>query len=158
MKKFLLTIVLFLLFCGQVFATAGVAVQSMAIGPNTIKIKLLCTGSSVDGSLPAAQGVISTDYMAKLEGKFYFYEAKAYPTPGGTAPDAADVTVTMDGQDLLGGKGVNLIHATATYDTFPYSGFMSSYRYPLITNTLTVGVANEATVNCNYTLELIFAR
>ncbi|MCK9520473.1 MAG: hypothetical protein M0R74_15830 [Dehalococcoidia bacterium] len=161
MKKILLTIILFLLFCAQVFATAGSAVQSMATSADnsSIKIKLVCTGDSSNGSLPSAQGIISAAYMAKLNSStYYLYQVRTYPTPGGTAPDAADVTVTMDGQDLLGGKGTNLIHATATQDTFPYSTFMSMYRYPKITNTLTVGVANEATASCNYTIELIFVR
>lgn len=121
-----------------------------------IKVKLACTGSADDGSIPTI--TISSASLAKINGKYYLYQVIAYPTSGGTAPDAADVTVNMLGQDLLGGKGVNLIHATATYDTFPYSGFMSGYRFPAIIAALTVAVANQATVSANYTLELVFAR
>lgn len=116
-------------------------------------ITLACTGDSSDGSIPS-----TTVDVSHLKGKFYLYQVVAFPTSGGTAPDAADVTVTMDGQDLLGGKGVNLIHATATQDVFPYSTFMSSWRFPLITSNLTLAVANQATASANFTILLKFVR
>src|SRR4030042_6401834 len=121
MKKLFLLLLMVLFFIPKAWATDGGAIQSLEESPYGIgfKLKLVCTGSSVDGSLPAAQGIISSDYMAKIRLKYFLYEVRAYPTSSGTAPDAADVTVNMDGQDLLGGKGVNLIHATATYDNFP---------------------------------------
>ena len=121
-----------------------------------VTVRLACTGDSANGSIPTI--TISTDTMNLVKGTHYLYQVKAYPTSGGTAPDAADVTVNMNGADLLGGKGVNLIHATATYDTLPYSAFMSTYRYPAINGTVTVAVANQATNSANYTIELIFAR
>ena len=162
MKKLLLiaAIIAAILIPSLLWAADGTATQSAVrdASGSTVMIKLVCTGSTVDGSLPAAQGIISTANMALIIDKYFLYDVVAYPTSGGTAPDAADVTVSMNGQDLLGAKGVGLIHATATYDTFPYSVFMSSYRFPAITNTLTVGVANEATISCNYTIELIFSR
>lgn len=117
-------------------------------------IKLTCTGDASNGSIPT----ITIDMSNVALGKHYLYQVIAYPTSGGTAPDAADVTVNMSGQDLLGGKGVNLIHATATYDTYPYSTFMSLYRYPMITAALTVAVANQDTAAANYTIELVFVR
>ena len=119
-------------------------------------ITLACTGDADNGSIPTI--TISTPVMTVIQKKYYLYQVIAYPTAGGTAPDAADVTVTMAGQDLLGGKGVNLIHATATQDTFPYSLYMTSYRFPAVTSTLTVAVANQATAAANYTLELVFVR
>jgi hypothetical protein len=89
-------------------------------------------------------------------GAIYLYQVKTYPTKGGTAPDAADVAIYMEGMDLLGGKGVNLIHATSAQDTVPYSLFMTAYRYPPITSNVTLTVANQATVSANFTIELIF--
>jgi hypothetical protein len=35
---------------------------------------------------------------------------------------------------------------------------MSAYRYPLITDNLTVTVANQATNAAKYTIKLIFAK
>lgn len=123
---------------------------------STVKVALACTGDAANGSIPTI--TLATATQALIKDKYYLYSVTAYPTPAGTAPDAADVTVLQNGQDMLGGKGVNLIHATATYDTAPYSAFMTAYRYPAIVNTVTVAVANQATVSANYTLELIFAR
>jgi len=60
--------------------------------------------------------------------------------------------------DLLGGKGVNLIHASATYDTFPYNSFISTYRFPMISSALTLTVANQATVSATWTIDLLFVR
>ena len=117
-------------------------------------IKLVCTGNSSNGSIPT----ITIDMSNVALGKQYLYQVYAYPTAGGTAPDAADVAVIMNGQDLLGGKGVNLIHATATQDTFPYSTYMSMYRFPAVKAALTLTVANQSTASANYTLELVFVR
>jgi len=158
MKKLLLiaAIMAALIIPISVFA-AGSCVETAAdYTGGFYQVKLACTGDAANGSIPTQ--TISTGVMAILQGHYYLYQVKAYPTSGGTAPDAADVTVNQDSQDLLGGKGVNLIHATATYDTHPYSSFMAAYRFPAITNTLTVAVANEATLSCNYTIELLFVR
>ena len=105
--------------------------------------------------------IIKSDNMKLLlSGSFpyYLYWVVSYPTTGGTAPDAADVSILMNGEDLLGGKGVNLIHATATQDTFPYSSFMSSYRFPPVSGPLTLRVANQATASASYTIDLYFVR
>jgi hypothetical protein len=119
-------------------------------------VKLACTGDSANGSIPTQ--TISSGVITLLSNKYFLVNVKAYPTSGGTAPDAADVTVNMDGLDLLGGKGVNLIHATATQDVVPYSTFMSAWRYVLVTSALTVAVANQATNSANYTIELQFSK
>ena len=159
MKRLLLiAAVIAVLIAPYMAQAAGSCVQtSYAYSVSgSVLIKLVCTGDAANGSIPTQ--TISDANMALIQWTHYFYQAKAYPTSGGTAPDAADVTVLMDGQYLLGAKGANLIHATATQDTLPYSAFMSSYRYPMVTNTLTLAVSNQATNSANYTLELLFVR
>lgn len=121
-----------------------------------IDVTFVCTGDADNGSVPTL--TVDADTMGKITGKLYFFNVLVYPTSGGTAPDAADITVNMRGQDLLGAKGVNLIHATATQDTAPYSAFMTSYRYPSVIDTITVAVANQATASANYTIVLQFRR
>jgi len=79
---------------------------------------------------------------------------EAYPTAGGTAPDAADVTVKQNGLDLLGGFGVNLIHATATKSTYPRIDGQA-VTYP-IKDTLTIGVTNNIASLANFTIRLTF--
>lgn len=139
-------------------ATAGTCVQSANRDTNAaiFVVKFVCSGSPDDGAIPNTD--VNAASMAKIINKLYLFSVVAYPTVGGTAPDAADVSVYMNGMDLLGGKGANLIHATVTQDTFPYSAFMSSYRYPAITNTLQLRVANQATINANWTIELLFVK
>lgn len=129
-----------------------------------IRVVFTCTGDASDGSIPDT--AISTATMNLLTGRYYLYSVKAKPTAGGTAPDAANVFVLMDGDDLLGStdggttanKGANLIHATMTNITLPYSNFMSQYFCPTITGILTLRVSAQATVSANYTIELIFWR
>lgn len=139
---------------------AGTVNQSMDFAdysPGAKVVSFVCTGDSSNGSIPST--LMSTVFYEIIrKNNCYLYQVVAFPTSGGTAPDAADVTVTMDGQDLLGGQGVGLIHATATQDVFPYSAFMTSYRFPLITNNLTLAVANQATASANFTILLKFVR
>jgi hypothetical protein len=96
--------------------------------------------------------------MNLLKGKFFLYIVSAYPTAGGTAPDAADIQILQGAYDVLGGKGINLIPATGRQDTYPYSVFMSSWRYWPVTDTITLSVANQSTVGAKFTVELLFGR
>lgn len=136
---------------------AGSCTQTLSVTSSPIMktIKFVCTGDASNGSIPNT--AISAANYAEIDG-YYLYMVSAYPTAGGTAPDAADVTILHGTYDVLGGKGVNLIHATLQYDVIPYSTFMSSYRYWPITATLTLAVANQATNSANYTIELTFVR
>lgn len=139
-------------------ATPGTCVQTayqFASGGAQL-VRFVCTDSADAGGM-ATQTVLNTA-TADLQTTRYLYTARAYPTAGGPAPDAADIAVLMNGQDLLGGKGVGLIHATASQDTFPYSAFMVGYRFPAITNTVTMTISNQATASAKYTIELVFVR
>lgn len=159
MKKIItaILITLALILPCSLFA-AGSCVQTPIefTAGGSVVIKFVCTGDSANGTIPTQ--TFTAANMSLILGTHYFYETKTYPTVGGTAPDAADIAVLMDGQDLLGGKGANLVHATATQDTMPYSTFMSSYRYPMVTNTITWTLASQATANANFTVEHIFSR
>jgi len=159
MKKIIATIILaVMLMASSAWAlTPGSCVQTpYQLGSGILLVKLVCTDSPDGGGM--ATQTVDADTMALLKGNYYLYAVTTYKTVGGTAPDAADITVLMNGEDLLGGKGTNLIHASATQDTFPYSSFMSSYRFPPIIATITMTIANQATASANYTIELIFVR
>lgn len=154
MKKLILAVLLIMLSAQVSFAAGSCTQRTSAYVNGATVLQIACTGDASDGSIPAIQ----IDMSNIGAGTQYLYLISAYPTAGGTAPDAADVTVTMGGIDLLGGKGVNLIHATTRQDTFPYSAFMTSYRFPVVSGQITVAVANQATVSANYTIELVFVR
>jgi hypothetical protein len=158
MKKIMAAIILALMLIlpGSLFA-AGSCTQSLIVNTGSIAlIRFICTGDSGNGSIPNTD--VSASNMAIIQNTHFLFTVTAYPTSGGTAPDAADVQILQNGMDLLGTKGVNLIHATATQDTFPYSSFMGSYRYPAIVSTNTLAVANQATVSANYTIDLLYSR
>jgi len=130
-----------------------------------VVVSLACTGSSDDGSIPNTD--LSDAIMELVEGTHYLYTVTAYPTVGGTAPDAADVFILdSKGEDLLGSvdggttanKGLNLIHATLTKTAFLYSHHMSSTYAPPVTGTLTLKVSNQDTISADYTIELVFTR
>jgi len=167
MKRSILAIILVLLLASTAWGlTPGSCVQSASeYSGGFVYVKLACTGSPDDGAIPNT--AISTDIMALVQGTHYLYTVAAYPTSGGTAPDAADVFILdANGEDLLGSvdggttanKGLNLIHATLKKTTLPYSTYLSMFYYPAVSGTLTLKVSNQATHSANYTIELIFVR
>ena len=164
MKKILLIIACFFLLYSQAWA-AGSCTQELISHPfGGYTIKFLCKGDAATGSIPNT--AVFAEYLAAVKG-LYLYTISAFPTVGGTAPDAADVFILdTDGQDLLGSvdgsttanKGLALIHATLKKTTFPYSNYLSMFYYPAVMGTLTLKVTNQATVSANYTIELVFVR
>lgn len=157
MKKYIAIIITVIMLMASNLWAAESCTQTLSDTANPImkKLTFFCTGDAANGSIPNTD--ISAANIAALEG-FYLYMVSAYPTAGGTAPDAADVQILQGTFDILGGKGVNLIHATARQDVYPYSLFMASWRYWPITTTLALSVANQATHSANFAVELIFVR
>jgi hypothetical protein len=130
-----------------------------------VVITLSCKGDSVNGSVPNKS--LSNTSLSEILGTHYLYTISAYPTYGGTAPDAADVFVfDENGEDLLGSsdggstanKGLGLIHATLKKTTIPYSHYLSSPYYPSVTGNLTVKVTNQSTASADFTIEMVFVR
>lgn len=157
MKRVLLAIIFLLFMVANVWATAGSCTQTRhKYKGGMVVVKLVCTGDSTNGSLPTQ--TVSSANMAEIQGSHYLYQVIAYPTSGGTAPDAADITVLQNTEDLLGGKGTNLLHATNTLNSHPYNSTMTAYYYPAIINTITVAVANQSTNSANWTMELVFVK
>jgi hypothetical protein len=166
MKRFFLALLILFISPGLLFA-AGSCTQTNPeayTGGFTI-IRLVCTGDSSDGSIPNT--ALSAANLAIVQGTHYLYTVSAYPTAGGTAPDAADVFILdANGEDLLGStdggttanKGANLIHATLKKTTWAYSHFLSSAYFPPVIGSLTLKVSNQATASANYTIELVFVR
>ena len=166
MKKTILAIILAALFLPSLTFAAGSCAQTVsAYTGGYVVVKLACTGDSANGSIPNM--AIATATMDLVTGTHYLYTVSAYPTSGGTAPDAADVfLLDANGEDLLGStdggttanKGANLIHATLKKTTIPYSHYLSAAYFPAVVNTLTLKVASQATASANYTIELVFVR
>lgn len=124
------------------------------------EITFVITANAGDGVVTA----ISTDagnikypvqtYTELIRGRS-LKMVEAFPTVGGTAPDAADVTVKdSDGLDLLNGGGVNLIHATAKKSIYPLISAQAA-TIP-IRGALTIGVSNQTAASANFTLRLTF--
>lgn len=158
MKKLTAIIIgiVFLLIPVSAFAAGSCTESAKQFTGGFVIISLACTGDSSTGSIPNT--ALSSSALALIQGTHYLYMVSAYPTSGGTAPDAADVTILDGTYDILGGKGVNLIHATARQDSYPYSTFISSWRYWPVVNGLTIAVANQATASANFTIEMTFTR
>lgn len=160
MKKFMffIAVLLLLVMSATAYAAGSVTVSGSwqdRFGTQMYVVKFVCTGDAANGSTPTT--AIPDYIMSEIKG-MYLFIVSAYPTSGGTAPDAADVTILDGTFDVLGGKGVNLIHATARQDVYPYSTFMSNWRYWPISNDLSMAVANQATAEANFTLELVYGR
>lgn len=132
------------------------------------KLIFLCTGDVAAGTIPnTATSAPNTSFIKGMR----LFQVEAYPTAGGTAPDAADVFILdADGMDLLGSvdgsttayRGLNLIHATLKYATTPdiYHLGQTAHAdyYPVITGALTLKVANQATASANWTIVLTFIK
>jgi len=130
------------------------------------EIIFTCTGDSVNGSIP--NKTISAANLSTIRG-WFLYEVEAYPTDGGTAPDAASVFILdSDGMDLLGSEdggttpyaGSNLIHATLKRSCFPNkylprAGKHVNY-YPKITRPIILKVIDQGAASGNWTVVLKF--
>ena len=156
-----------LLLIAAIIAALAIPGSSWAVGSCTqtatkdkdssvVSITFACTGDAANGSIPDTD--VSAANMALVLDKAALNSVVAYPTSGGTAPDAADVQILMNSMDLLGGLGTNLIHATATQGLNPSSTFTGDTWFPIITGTLTLKVSNQATASANYTVKLLFYR
>lgn len=155
MKKILILIAAIMLMASNLYAAGSCTETVYDEKPSgVVVVKLDCTGDSGNGSIPTIS--LSSNAMALIKYSYYFLGVIV--DPGATQPDAADVTVNMLGMDLLGGKGVNLIHATSTQDVLPYSTFLSAYRYLPIIDSVTFAVANQSTVSATYTAYLMFVK
>ena len=125
----------------------------------TIEVTYAVTANAGDGAVTN----ISTNTDTIADGRTYtqlirgksLKAVEAFPTSGGTAPDAADVTVKdSDGLDLLNGNGTSLIHATDKQSTYPMIDGQAAV-IP-VRGALTIGVANQSTASANFTLRLTF--
>ena len=168
----LFLIVLFSTLCfaaGTVTVTQGDTRASDT--PGVIMSRTLtftCTGDSGDGTIPNT--ATDTAQSAHVKG-WYLYRITAFPTSGGTAPDAASVFIlNANSLDLLGSEdgsttaynGLNLIHATLPRTTMPNmyiprAGAHNNY-YPEITGVLTLKVSDQATASANWTIVLTFVK
>ena len=124
----------------------------------TIEITYAIT-THTDGEITA----ISTDTDKIADGRTYtdlikgrsFRMIEVFRTVGGTAPDAADVTVKdSDGLDLLNGNGVNLIHASSTLAQYPLIDDLGSTI--AVRGALSIDIANQTTNTAHITIRLIF--
>ncbi len=174
MKKYLILIALLLLVPVSVFATGSSITQTVNYvrdENNHVSARTLTfiiTGDGTNGS------IANTDTSAAntlLIVGWRLVQVEAFPTSGGTAPDAADVMIyTSNGRDLLGSEdggttayqGLNLIHATLARAVIPdlyipRAGVHQPY-FPIITGTLTLDVDNQGTASANWTIVLTFER
>jgi hypothetical protein len=85
----------------------------------------------------------------------WLYRVRTWPVSGGTAPDAADVTVKDgNGYDLLEANGVDLIHATDPKGCPAYLNGTPALQQVL--GSLTVAVANQGTSGAQFCIALDF--
>lgn len=163
-RLFALIICIVLLVPAISFADGTVAVSTKTIIPKFIEqVVFTCVGDSGGGTIPNT--AITQQVLAKISG-MYLYCVTAYPTSGGTAPDAADVFIlNQNSEDLLGsadnstaGNGANLIHATLTRTTIPRLYLPGVNFYPVVYGLLTLQVANQGTNSAEFTIVLTFVR
>jgi hypothetical protein len=169
MKKiviaFLAVMLMASIYATYVWATAGACTESVIsdVGGSRVIIKETCKAASTDGSVPNI--TVAEAAMNLVKDKAYLYTVSAYPVPGGTAPDAANVLIKdAFGEDLLGGTTANVAKAgvslidTYKKTTIPYSKFLDkSIFYPVGSN-LTIVVTDQGTVNADFVIEMTFAR
>jgi hypothetical protein len=107
----------------------------------SMTIKLACVGDASDGSVPATVIDSNTLSEAYWTGKYYFYEIWVEASAV-TAPDAADITITMaEGEQLFDQNSV--IPASGTTE-----GTVTKYR--LVTGKMTMTVENQDTASGTY--------
>lgn len=171
MKKLFISILtLFLLLPVFAFGAVGSVTQTaLVIDTHMRTLTFVCVGGTGAETGTISNTVTNTANTAFIKGS-YLVEVKAFPTSGGTAPDAASVLIyDANGLDLLGSidgatayQGLNLIHATLTKICLPdmyltRAGTHQLY-YPAITGTLTLDVDDQATASATWTIVLTFVK
>ncbi len=163
-KVFALIVCLAILIPSIAFSAGTVTVTRKAVVPQFVEqVIFTCTGDGSNGSIPNTS--ITQEILRYING-MYLYCITAYPTSGGTAPDAADVFIlNAQSEDLLGsadnstaGNGANLIHATLSRTTLPKLYLPAVNFYPVVNGILTLQVSNQATNDANYTVVLTFVK
>ena len=102
---------------------------------------------------------------------WFLYDVTAFPKPGGTAPDEANVEIKdQNGLYLLGSiddgvteyAGLKLIHATGTRSCIPdkYNLGNTSHDsfFPIITGPITLIVSDQGAAGAEYTIVLTFIK
>jgi len=165
-KRIGMIALLFVFLYVGICQAAGTVVQTEANYPDSGERHVIftCTGSADDGSIP---NTATNDAVTGFIKGYRLYQVDAYPTSGGTAPDAASVFILdANSLDLLGSEdgsttayqGLNLIHATLKRTTFPDAYIpragAHAFYHPLISGALTLKVIDQATHSANYTVVL----
>lgn len=125
------------------------------ISPKIIEVTAVCTADAGDNSFPAT---VVTPRPSSNPGMdlvgWYLYAVHA--KPGSTAPtDASDLTVTnLDGLDLLGGRGTDLLDATSI--TSCAAGSTVTAMPMPITGPVTLNLSNNSIASAIVTLKLLF--
>jgi hypothetical protein len=163
-RKFfvVMTFLAFIAFASTVWAVTDAVVtqQLVDVGKSTRLLIFTCTADSSDGSIPDTD--VEATYLKDIQGT-YLMDVIVFPTPGGVAPDEADITLKTKTiptrsstltpavpRDLLAGAGVSLIHAT---DEQHLGAVLNG---ELISGNLTLGVTNQGTNSAEYTIILKF--
>lgn len=149
MKHLLIVIIFVIAFCSGVGSSIADCTESQYYLSNdgsVLVIKVACTGSAVDGSvadLDIDDSAVSSG-LKKTYQYMGFYLWDIWTVAGtGTAPDAADITIT----DALAAElytKVGAIQAAGTTD----GGVAKPAK--AVTSTLTYAVANQATANATW--------
>jgi len=153
MKKLLLTLCLFLLFCGNIFAAAGTSKISPPTfyyiqgQPGRATLTITWTGSTDDGSVPSLTIPIPSNNLSG----WYFYTVEV--DPGSTPTNGYAVTMKNSrGLDLCGGLLSSLSStATAIYDIG-----LGIPGFPVVTEDLTFALTGNADTSSGGELILTF--
>lgn len=169
-KRILILMMLMLVIPSMALAVNSVTTQKLddvGIGSPTRTITLTTT-MATPGTYSDTV-ITQANILSEVMG-WYLYEVAAFPTSGGTAPDAADVFILDgNGRDMLGSvdngttayNGANLIHATLFYSCVPdiYSvGGGHQALFVPVTGPLTLRIANQGTALANITFILTFVK
>lgn len=154
MKKLLLTLLMFFMIIGNVFATAGVTTVSPPTfyyiqgQPGRATITITWTGDDSTGAVTSGTVPISTN---QLQG-WYFYTVEV--DPSAATPDAS-MTFTFKnsrGLDLAGG----IVTGTSATATTIYDIGLGIPGFPVVTEDLTFAGTGNTDTTSGGTLILTF--
>ena len=139
-----LGVLLILLMASSAWAASSIVgtvkkVQAPGTSAYALEVALVCT-AHVDGVVTAETVQANISNLAKypINGLKLHY-VQAYP--GGTAPtDGSDLTLTMNGVDILGGRGTDLIDATSYTSCAP--GTVGAVGDIVVTGNITINISN----------------
>ena len=159
MKKLTVLLMVVMTLAANAYGAGTIVVSDpvyLAWGRNMVTVTFTCTADAADQSYPAA--AINQDNADVNTDLIGYWLSHVKVVPGATGPtDNSDLTITVNGEDILGGNGANIVDNATGGHCVPY-GSNGDAQYPMTGDVLTLNLTGNAVNSAVVTVTLVFEK